>query len=156
MKHETLLKILLVMSMIGATMPMLSSFLMALFLPQLDQFYQHNQSLLPAEVFTMWQRMASIPRPYYAAMTLLYALSLAGCILMWKLRRSGFHCYALAQLLMLLLPLLFLGKGFLGLGDLMFTALFLFLYYLLLKNLGVFNAPDTPSEELDETERLED
>ncbi len=146
MNHKVILQILLVLSMISAITMFFSSLMMALFLPVLDQFYVSNQKLLPEEMFTMWERMASVPRPYYAAMTLLYALSLAGCILMWKLRRSGYHCYALAQLLMLLVPLLFLGKGFLGIGDLMFTALFLLLYYLLLKNLGVFNSSDAPSE----------
>jgi hypothetical protein len=62
---------------------------------------------------------------------------------MWKLRRSGFHFYAIAQLLMLVLPLLFMGKGFLGLGDVMFTALFLLIYYLQLKSLGAFDGDNT-------------
>ena len=60
-----------------------------------------------------------------------------------KLRRSGFHFYAIAQLLMLVLPLLFMGKGFLGLGDVMFTALFLLIYYLQLKSLGAFDGDNT-------------
>jgi hypothetical protein len=46
-----------------------------------------------------------------------------------------------------------MGKGYLGLGDLMFTALFVFIYYRQLKQLGAFDdeprpAPtDSPEEE---------
>ena len=66
---------------------------------------------------------------------------------MWNLRRSGYHCYAIAQLLMLALPLLFIGKGFLGLGDVMMTALFLVVYYLQLKRLDVFSPKELPSDD---------
>lgn len=135
--------ILLVMSIIyGATM-FLSSCIMAVALPSLDKIYSANQSLLPAEFFTAWERMAAIPRPFYAAMALCGALSVTGCILMWNLRRSGYHCYAIAQLMMLVLPLLFLGKSYLGIGDVMFTALFLLVYYFQLKRLGTFDPPET-------------
>ena len=143
--------ILLVMSIIyGGTM-FFSSFAMAVALPALDKIYSANQSLLPAELFTAWERMAAVPRPFYAAMALFGALSVVGCVLMWNLRRSGYHCYAIAQLMMLVLPLLFLGKGYLGLGDVMFTALFLLIYYLQLKRLGAFD----PQEALDTGESTE-
>lgn len=138
MKSQTVLKILLVLSMISAAGNMLSYLIMALFLPALTNIYATHPDLMPAEFYTLWESMAAVPRPYYAGMAALSALSFAGCILMWKLHRGGFHCYAIAQLMMLALPLLFLGKGYLGIGDMMFTALFLLMYWMLLKSLGVF------------------
>jgi hypothetical protein len=141
-KSKVGLCILLVMSIIYGSVMFLSSFSMAVSLPTLNKIYTANRSLMPDEMFTAWERMASIPQPFYAGMAVLGLLSVVGCVLMWNLRRSGYHCYAIAQLMMLVLPLLFLGKGFLGIGDVMFTALFLFIYYLQLKRLDVF----TPQE----------
>ena len=149
MKPQTLLKVLLVLSIINAVSSFLSQAMMALFLPLFDNFYAGHPDLL--EEFHMtatWEVMSQVPRPFYAIMSLLWALSFTGCLLMWKLRRSGFHCYTLAQLLLLALPMLFLGKGHLGLGDIMFTALFVFCYWYLLKSLGAFSRnsenPETP------------
>ena len=142
-ESPVLLRVLLVLSIIYGSMMFLSGTMMAIALPSLDAIYRANQSLLPSEVFTMWERAAAVPRLLYAALALLALLSITGCVLMWKLRRSGFHFYAIAQLLMLVLPLLFMGKGFLGLGDVMFTALFLLIYYLQLKSLGAFDGDNT-------------
>ena len=143
-KSKVGLCILLVLSIIYGTMMFFSCFGMAVALPALDKIYSaHPELLEELHATTAWERMASIPRPFYAAMALFGALSVTGCILMWNLRKSGYHCYAIAQLMMLVLPLLFLGKGFLGLGDVMFTALFLFVYYLQLKRLGAFDPQET-------------
>ena len=136
--HQTTLRILLVLSLVNAVVSAVAYLGMALLLPSMGRMVEANSALFPAEFAVMWERMAAVPRPLYAAQSALYILSFAGCILMWNLRRSGFHAYAIAQLLLLLLPLLFLGKAYLGLGDLMFTALFLTVYYLLLRQLGVF------------------
>jgi hypothetical protein len=152
-QSPVLLRVLLVLSIIYGAMTFLSGTMMAIALPSLDAVYRANQSLLPSAMFTMWERAAAVPRLLYAALAVLSLASVAGCVLMWNLRRSGFHLYTIAQLLMLVLPLLFMGKGYLGLGDLMFTALFVFIYYRQLKQLGAFDdeprpAPtDSPEEE---------
>ena len=137
--HLTTLRILLVLSLVSAVVSAVAYLGMALLLPSMGRMVEANPALFPAEFAVMWERMAAVPRPLYAAQSALYILSFVGCILMWNLRRSGFHAYAIAQLLLLLLPLLFLGKAYLGLGDLMFTALFLTVYCLLLRQLGVFD-----------------
>ena len=93
------------------------------------------------------------PRRSHRAMAALSLMSVVGCVLMWNIRRSGFHFYAIAQLLMLVLPLLFLGTGYLGLGDVMFTALFLLVYYLQLKGLGAFDNDDPTPEPTEDTEQ---
>lgn len=136
--NKTLLHILLVLSFIGAGTSAFTYLITALFLPQLAATFEANPSMLPAEMYTMMERFFEVPRPYYAACSLLYGLELAGAVLMWNLRRSGFHCYTIARLLLLLLPLLFLGAGYVGWGDLMFAALFIVLYYTLLRQLDVF------------------
>ncbi len=138
----TTLRVLLVLSMIGSGGALLTYLMMACLLPQFREVYEANQNLFPEQLTTAYERMLEVPQLFYAACTVLYALSLTGVILMWKLRKSGFHCYALAQLLLLLVPILFLGRAYLGLGDIMFTLLFVTAYYLLLKSLGVFAPPE--------------
>ena len=137
MKPRTLLIILLILSIITAATSLQGSLLMALFLPWLDQFYStHPQLLEQFHLTATWEVMSQVPRVYYAVMSLLWALSLTGCILMFRIRWTGFHCYTIAQLLIIAVPPLILGKGHLAIGDIMFAALFIFLYWRLLKTLS--------------------
>lgn len=141
------LRILLVLSMLYAILAAVSYLGMSLMLPALQRIYEANPAVLPDQFAVMWERLVAVPRLLYAAQGALALLSFVGCLLMWHLRRSGFHAYAIAQLLLLLLPLLFLGKGYLGLGDIMFTLLFLLVYFLLLRQLGVFGSLEPSPEE---------
>ena len=133
-------------------MSFLSYMLMALLLPQMKEMLAANPTLLPGEMAVTMERMMEVPRLFYAGCSLLYALSLTGVILMWNLRPSGFHCYTLAQLLLLVVPVLFLGREYLGLGDCMMTILFVGTYYLMLRGLGVFNGKNEEQESVSEEE----
>lgn len=154
MKPQTLLKVLLVLSLINAAYTFLLSAMMAIFLPLLAEFYAAHPDILEKfHITATWEVMSQVPQLFYAVMALLWALSFAGCLLMWKLRRSGFHCYTLAQLLLLAVPILFIGKGYSNLlGDIMFAALFIFCYWHLLKGLGAFSNPSDPSENSEPSE----
>ena len=72
-------------------------------------------------------------------------LEVLGAALMWQLRWGGFHCYALARLLLLLLPLLFLGRGFVGIGNIMMALLFIVVYFLLMRQLTANEPPQQPN-----------
>lgn len=148
-KHKTYLHILLVLSIIGSGTMLLSNTMMAIMLPELKTFYEANGSMFPEQLTTMFDMTFAVPRLYYALSALLAALSLAGVIMMWSLRSAGFHCYTLAQLLMLIVPVLFLGGAYLSFGDIMLTVLFVVTYWLLLRSLGVFggqNSTETPQD----------
>lgn len=93
----------------------------------------------PAEMTVLVEQFFETPRSFFLCSALLYALSLTGDILMWNLRKIGFHLYTLAQLLVMLVTLLFLGRERLPLGDIMFTLLFITYYYIAFRNLGVFS-----------------
>lgn len=140
--------ILLVLSIIYGAMMFFSCFGLAVAMPALNNFYSAHPDILEEfHATTAWESLAAVPRPFFVAMSLFALLSVVGCVLMWNLRKSGYHCYAIAQLMMLVLPLLFLGRDKLGIGDIMFTALFLFVYYLQLKRLGVFAPKESLSSE---------
>ena len=56
------------------------------------------------------------------------------------LRKNGFHYYTLSKLLLMLMPVLFLDRSFVGIGNIMIGILFIALYFYLLRSLGVFSS----------------
>ncbi|MBO4599749.1 MAG: hypothetical protein J5641_03315 [Bacteroidales bacterium] len=86
----------------------------------------------------MCEQLFAVPQWYYIICALLDAISFLGMLLMWRIRKNGFHCYALAKLLLMLLPLLFLDRSYVGIGDMMLAVLFIVYYFFLMKSLGAF------------------
>ncbi len=106
--------------------------------PKINQIYANTPSEY-SSIFTirMEQEMA-IPNWYNLLRALLDLTSIVGLVLMWRLRKNGFHAYTLSKLLLMLLPLLFLDRSYMGIGDIMIAALFIAYYFFLLKSLGAF------------------
>ena len=112
-------------------------------LPSMKTVYESGELSVPEEMTVMIEQMINTPRSFYLCSALLYAASLIGVVLMWNIRKSGFHLYTLAQLLVLLIGVLFLGKDRLSLGDVMLTVLFITYYYIALRRLGAFNREES-------------
>lgn len=146
-------RFVLVLSLIGSGFMFLSNLIYALTLPAMMEVFQSGAFSLPEQYQVALDMILSTPRSFYALSALLYALSLTGVILMWKLRMNGFHCYTLAQLLLLLLPLLFLGKDRLALGDIMLTLLFVCYYFFTLRRILALQQDDPQQE--DDTAAME-
>ncbi len=111
--------------------------------PEISEFYASYPSEY-GDIFNirMEQEMA-IPQWYNLLRAILDLTSAIGLVLMWKLRKNGFHAYALSKLLLMLLPLMFLDRSYMGIGDIMIAVLFIVYYFFLMKNLGAFNAKTT-------------
>lgn len=137
--NRTLLHILLVITFIFAGLSTVVYLMMGAMLPMVQNYYAANPSVLPEQFGAAMERMLEVPRTYYIGCALLYALEVLGAAFMWTLRPAGFHCYTLARLLLIIVPLLFLGRGFVGIGDVMFAILFIFIYWSLLRQLGAFS-----------------
>jgi len=65
---------------------------------------------------------------FFAIMGILYLISLAGAIMMFKLKRNGFHIYTTAQLAMLILPLLMIDGFVIPVSNLLLTGSFVLAY----------------------------
>ncbi len=63
--------------------------------------------------------------------------SLLGAIMIWNVKRIGFHIYAIAQIILLILPLLFIGRDMIGLGNILLTITFILLYASFYKRMGI-------------------
>ena len=144
MSNRTFLHVLLVLTMVWAGLSCFAYLMMGLLMPSMQTIYEQSPGMMPEEFTVMIQRLFEIPRGYYAGAGVLYGLEVLGAALMWRLRWTGFHCYTLARLLLLLLPLLFIGKGFVCVGDIMMALLFIVVYYLLLRQLNAADNQDKP------------
>lgn len=155
MQRNTLFHILLVLTFIFSGLSAFSYLMTSLLLPTMQRLYTDNPAILPEQFSVMMQQLLDTPRGYFLGAGLLYLLEVLGAAFMWRLHWTGFHCYTLARLLLLLLPALFLGRGFVGIGDIMFALLFVAVYYMLMRQLTAGRAeppqnPEPPTEQQEE------
>lgn len=150
------LHVVLVLSIIGSGLNLFSSLMMALFAPTLMQTFESMSPDLPQEMSIMYETVFNTPRIMYVCLSVLYAMSLAGVLLMWRLRKNGFHLYTLAQLLILVVPVLFMGRSFIAMGDIMLTLLFVLYYFISLKSIGAFQMTDENASNLPEKESFDE
>ncbi len=73
---------------------------------------------------------AETNRTYFLLMGLLNIMSFTGVRQMWVLRRSGFHIYAISQLLMLIVSTVFIYRpsGVFPMFDLLLTSVFILMF----------------------------
>ena len=73
-------------------------------------------------------------RPVFFFITaLLYAVTVGGAILMWNLRKNGFHIYTIAQILQVLAPMYFYHLPSPSFLDIIISGTFVMLYAMHLK-----------------------
>ena len=140
--NQKSLRVLLVLSFVVTGTYLLSEFVSGLTLPTVKDFYDTHPDAVPDQWGILLERALSIPQWYYLLSAVLDAASIAGLCLMWRLRKNGFHFYALSKLLLMLMPVLFLDRSYIGLGDVMLGGLFIGLYFYLLRMLGVFGSKE--------------
>ena len=81
----------------------------------------------------MLEMVMAAGRSFFVYMGLLYGLSLTGSIYMWKMHKKGFHFYTIAQLLMLIVPLLMINGYQTPFSTILLTASFILAYGLNLR-----------------------
>lgn len=142
-------RIVLVLSFIGSGWMCLSNLMLGIFFPTMKAMMEPVLEQMPDEFQLAYEMLFAAPQIYYIICGLLFALSFVGAILMWQLKKNGWHCYTLAQLLILAMPVLFIGKSRLGLGDVMMTLLFVGYYFFTLRNIEKLSEQIQPSEPTD-------
>lgn len=128
------LRIVLVLSCIGSGLGLTNTLTMGVCYHQFASMKEPFVQAMP-ELKVSFELMLAVPQVCYLLMAVLYALSLTGVILMMRLRRNGWHAYTLAQLLLLLVPVLFMGRTAFNIGDLMLTLLFAGFYFFTLRDI---------------------
>lgn len=122
--------ILCILTFIGSGMSALSSLFVVLAYDIMPMAVE--QSPIPGAE-EMLKNVLAAGRNFFIYMGLLNALSLLGAIYMWKMFKKGFHIYTLAQLLMLIVPLLMLTGYQTPFSTILLTASFILAYGLNLR-----------------------
>lgn len=141
-KASTFFRIMLVLSMVNAALNFFSNVIWGIYSPTIGKMFEDGTLPIPEQLTETMRTQLRIPYYYFIILAVFWALSFYGALSMWKLRKTGFHSYALAQLLLLLLPLVFLGKAYVQLGDIMFALLFIGYY----ASVIFFRKEETPNE----------
>jgi hypothetical protein len=103
-----LLKVLCVITFVGSGLGLLSYGIIGI----IHGFFSSNLALIPDEQNReLIQMLLSAGRIFFFLNALLYAVSFAGALLLWRMKKIGFHLYTASQLLLLILPLAYI-KGF--------------------------------------------
>lgn len=100
----------------------------------------------------MFEQQLAKPQWYCLLCTALDIISMVGMVLMWKLRKNGFHFYALSKLLLIMLPLLFLDRTFIALGDIMIAAFLIVYYFLQLRSINALQEQEASANTLQDQE----
>ncbi len=71
----------------------------------------------------------SVDSSFFLFQSLLYSASLLGAYMMWKLRKQGFHIYAISQILVLIIYKVYLSSAPFPFFSMLLTITFILLYY---------------------------
>ncbi len=102
----TLLRILCIFTFVGSGLALFSYGIIGL----VHSYFSANLNLIPDEQNReLIELMLSAGRTFFFLNTILYAISFAGAVLLWRMRKVGFHLYTASQLLLLILPLIYIA-----------------------------------------------
>lgn len=129
-RRPSLLTVLCILSFIGSGMNLFSSFIIAAFY---DSYTEIMRMFIDKWHFSGMEAMLEARPAFFLWSGIFYAGSLYGAILMFRLKKTGFHVYTIAQILLILAPMYFLHLTSPGIFELLFTGLFVLLYGINLK-----------------------
>lgn len=139
-KRTTLLSVLCILTFIGSGCSALAYLYMGMSFGTLRHLvfetdtYEAYFNMMPAMRSSM-EAVFALPRWYYFLTGFLFVFALAGAILMWRLRRKGFHVYTIAQCLVILTGMLFIPAAGVPWGSILWTGLFVAGYASCLKHM---------------------
>ena len=125
-----LLKILCILTFIGSGLSLISNSIMFLTIDIIRKYYEDGSFDFLAEDLDLsaLEILLSANSTYFMLQALLFALALYGAYLMWNLKKIGFHFYTVAQIVLLILPQVFLPSLPFPTFELLLSLIFITLY----------------------------
>jgi len=147
-KRPGFLTFLCVLTFIGSGFGVLSNLLMPIIAPISLEYLQGSSFGSASGVIEAYEQMIETPVWQFYLSALLCATSILGAIYMLKMKKIGFHIYAVAQLTQLLIAQ-FLYGGNLSpkITDILSTLLFIGLYAIYYKKFASLEAEQIDSEQ---------
>jgi hypothetical protein len=133
-KRPNLLTILCILTFIGSGLNFISGLMFFV-------FYDSFMRLVPeiVKIFRMPEMQKffdTTPPAYYAATAAISAIAVTGAIRMWKMRKQGFHIYAISQILIILAPMYFLRLPVPDFFSILVSGAFILMYSSNLKKMS--------------------
>jgi hypothetical protein len=124
-ERPNLLTVLCILTFIGSGMNLFSSVIIAAFY---DVFVEIARDFSERFNLPGLALLMEMKPSFFLVTAVFYAGSIAGAVLMMRLKKQGFHVYTISQILLLLAPMYYLHLAAPGLPELIFTGLFILLY----------------------------
>ena len=121
------LSALCIATFIGSSASFIVYFLAAIFFDQASGFIIK---------YSNWHSTEAISPLYFTLFMVVSAVSLTGAIRMWKLHRDGFYIYTVAQIILLFIPVFWVGWNSFSVTGTIFTIVFVGGYGLNLRQLN--------------------
>ncbi|MCK4570250.1 MAG: hypothetical protein KAT76_08160 [Bacteroidales bacterium] len=122
-KRPQLLTILCILTFIGSGFGVFVFFIVAVNYEGTMEIMRTVYANMPEARFLL-----DAPRDFFLISFIISASSVMGAVLMWNLRKTGFHIYTSAQLINLILPFIYFGGETNPFLNILLTALFVYLY----------------------------
>jgi hypothetical protein len=127
-KRSDLLTVLCILTFIGSGMSMMANGILFLTIEPVKQLLeqQSTYSFLGSEINMDF--LLDISPVFFLLQSLTLLVSIIGATQMWHLKKAGFHLYTVAQILLLILPKLFVTGLPFPVLELLISASFVYLY----------------------------
>jgi hypothetical protein len=120
-----LLKVLCVITFVGSGLGLFSYGIIGI----IYGFFSKNLAMIPDEQNReLIKLMLSAGRMFFFLNALLYAVSFGGALLLWRMKKLGFHLYTASQLLLLILPMAYIKEFPMPGTNIFLTVLFIWGY----------------------------
>jgi hypothetical protein len=129
-KRPLLLTVLCILTFISTGISILGSLMIPMLSGVMTEML--NMPQFASEANTDALRAIQAGWSYYLIVLLLTSISLTGSLMMWNLKKNGFHLYTIANILLFYLPIIWFGFPFNLLGA-FFPAAFITLYAMHMK-----------------------
>ncbi len=129
------LSVLCVLSFVGSGLSFFSHLLVWLFYDVfLELLYSDAYSTIPnLNIEELQSYLEAGGKLFFFVSAVLFFVSLVGVYKMWHLKKIGIHYYAIAQILLVIMPLLFISRNMPVFGALLLSVLFILMYARYLK-----------------------
>jgi hypothetical protein len=128
-QRPALLTFLCILTFIGSGLTFLSNTTVYVLYDQFTAYFSQHPNLNWMGTKMDFSFFLNIHPAYFLLQGLLSAMAFTGAVYMWNLRKIGFHFYTFAQLVLLIIPKIFIPDLPFPLFQLGISALFVYLYY---------------------------
>lgn len=134
-QRPPMLTLLCVFTFAGSGLSAFANLILYLFYDLIKQMFEAGQFNFTESGLEMksLKMVMNVSPGFFLFQGILYLVSLMGAIMMWKLNRTGFHLYAIAQILLLIIYEFYIPGAPFPIIPLLLSIIFILLYYRNLK-----------------------